>query len=469
MATKKSKKTTDPRRALASVAAILEYPAILERLEHHPRVLVLEAIHQALEWFRAELRPGDTPPDREATGAKVLHFLELNERERLRPVVNATGTILHTNLGRALLPREAIEALAGLYRCCNLQIDLGDGTRGKRNYMSQELICRLTGAEAATIANNNAGATMLLLAALCRGREVVISRGQLIEIGGSYRLPDCIHASGAVMVEVGTTNRTHLRDYENAINENTGALMRCNTSNYRMEGFTKEVPIGEIASLKEKHPDLIVIDDLGCGALVDLEQFGLPHEATVQESIAGGADIVCFSGDKLISGPQAGIIVGRADLIARIKDHPLSRMMRVDKLTDLALEKTLRLFLEPETLVEKNPTLATLAKKGPELKRRAQGLKRRLARLDPPAELRVTESESAMGGGSLPGVPIPTFVLAIRPRTHTAARLHEELRRVEPPVIARVSKEEVHLDMRTLIPGDDELIFRGLAEIWREA
>jgi L-seryl-tRNA(Ser) seleniumtransferase len=352
-------------------------------------------------------------------------------------------------------------------RCCNLQIDMTTGARGRRNAACERLLCRLTGAEAAMLANNNAAATMLILAALCPGREVIVSRGQLIEIGGSYRLPDCVTASGARLVEVGATNKTHLRDYAAALGPDVAAILRVNPSNYRVVGFTQEVGIGELATLKGEWPDLLVIDDLGCGALLDLRAFGLPHEPTVQESIQAGADLCCFSGDKLIGGPQAGIIVGRRDLIARIKKHPLTRMLRVGKLTDMALEQTLRLFLEPETLIENNPTLRMITMSADAIKRRAQSLKRRAEKACAgKLRIRVVEGSSVTGGGSLPATSIPTWLLAISSATNLSAeRLLKKLRDHEPPVIARIENDEVALDLRTILEDEDKIVLAALSTL----
>ncbi|MDQ1255564.1 MAG: L-seryl-tRNA(Sec) selenium transferase [Candidatus Hydrogenedentes bacterium] len=391
----------DPRKSLPAVSAMLEAEAIQRLIEVHTRPLVLDAIRDVLDECRRLLKPGAPPLSSTDVAGRVAALLDLRALDRTRPVVNATGILLHTGLGRAVLPSEAAAALGRLDRCCNLQIDLETGLRGKRNHSVEQLLCKLTGAEAAVIVNNNAAATLLILTALCAGKEVVVSRGQLIEIGGSFRLPDCIHQSGARLVEVGTTNKTHLRDYENALSENTGAVMRVNPSNYRVTGFTKEVPVAELVSLKQRQP-VIVIDDLGCGALIPLEQFGLPHEPTAAESVAAGADIVCLSGDKLIGGPQAGIIVGKKDLVKRIRKHPLNRMLRVGKLTDVALEHTLRLFLEPGTLVARHPTLRMLTMPLDALKRRANRLKRRIEQTSPGLNARVLEDVSEVGGARCP-------------------------------------------------------------------
>jgi len=457
--------SNDPRRDLASVSVLLEHDRIKALLAGHPRPLVLAALRGALDAYRAELQPGDQAPDTDAIARRVeAHFADA-ERDRIRQVVNATGILLHTGLGRAVVPQEAVDALAQLNGCCNLQIDLGTGLRGKRNYMTEQLLCRLTGAEAAMVVNNNAAATMLMLSALCAGKEVVVSRGQLIEIGGSYRLPDCIHQSGAIMVEVGTTNKTHLRDYEHALTDHTAALLHVNPSNYRVIGFTKSVTIEELVTLKQKNPELLVIDDLGCGALIDLARYGLPHEPTAPDSVAAGADLVCFSGDKLIGGPQAGIIVGRKDLIARIKKHPLTRMLRVGKMTDLALEQTLRLFLEPDTLTEKIPTLRMLAMPLAVAKRKAQAVVRKLKAEGSSLDVKVIDTSSEMGGGSLPGVPIPSCGVAVTLSGLSPEEICRRLRRHDPPVIARIKEDAVVLDMRTVLDGEERTIVDAIGSL----
>jgi L-seryl-tRNA(Ser) seleniumtransferase len=460
--------TDDPRRNLASVSVLLEHPRVKDMLRGSNRPLVINALRQALDQYRKKLIPGDSAPDAGAIVAAAASFLRVVEGERLRPVVNATGIILHTGLGRAVLPQSAVDALAGLNRCCNLQIDMETGLRGKRNFVSERLLCELTGAEAAMVVNNNASATLLILTALCQGREVVVSRGQVIEIGGSFRLHECIRQSGAILVEIGTTNKTHLRDYEGAITGQTGALMHIHPSNYRVMGFTQEVSIAELATLKKGH-DLLIIDDLGGGALVDLAPYGLPHEPTVSESIAAGADLACFSGDKLIGGPQAGIIVGRGDLIRKMKKHPLTRMLRVGKMTDLVLERTLRLFLEPDVLLEANPTLRMITMGAEQIRRRAIRLQATLQHECAPADIRLLEGESATGGGSLPVTPLKTFLLAIRVPGISAEGINVQLRRNEPPVIARIERDEVLLDLRTVFEDEEPRILEALILIVRSS
>jgi L-seryl-tRNA(Ser) seleniumtransferase len=454
----------DPRRQLMAVYALLEEPRVQGWVDAYSRPLVLDAIREALDWFRQNYRDESTAPDLEAVLGRVKAALDRDQAQRLRPVINATGIILHTGLGRAVLPQTAVDAVAGLNRGCNLQIDLETGLRGKRDFMCAQLLCKLTGAEAATLVNNNAAATFLILAALSQDKEVIISRGQLIEIGGSFRLPDCIRQSGARMVEIGTTNKTHLRDYENAMNENTGMILRVNPSNYRVVGFSKEVPVQELVGLKKIRPVLIV-DDLGCGALIDLQKYGLPKEPTVAESIKAGADLVCFSGDKLIGGPQAGIIVGKKEWIDRLKKHPLSRMLRVGKLTDLALEHTLRLFLDPDSLPETNPTYAMLARPVSELRASAERLRQVLSTELPGWRLEVVDSESATGGGALPAITLPSCSLALESPQLSADDLSRALRQLDPPIIGRIHEGHVELDLRTLLPGDENLLVAGIKRL----
>ncbi len=458
----------DARRGLVSVGALLETRAVRDLIRAYSRPVVVAAVRAVLDQLRTSLvAEGGAAPAAADVALQVAAALEQADLDRLRPAVNATGVVLHTGLGRAVLPPAASEALSRTSAYCNLQIDLATGSRGKRNHASEQLLCRLTGAEAALLVNNNAAATLLVLACFCQGREVIVSRGQLIEIGGSFRLPDCIRQSGATLVEVGTTNKTHLRDYQAAITENTAAVLRVNPSNYRVIGFSKQVPVTDLATLRDAHP-VLVIDDLGCGALVDLERFGLPHEPTVQESVLAGADLVCFSGDKLIGGPQVGIVVGRQGLIDRMRRHPLTRMLRVGKLTDLALEHTLRLFLTPETLPQQHPVYRMLAAAPRTLGRRATRLRRRILAECPGLTVQTQPDESAVGGGTLPGCVLATRVLAVRSQALSAERLCELLRRCEPPVVCRIKHDEVVLDMRTLQPGDDARIVQAFSRVTQD-
>jgi len=443
------------------VDKVVSAASLLPGLETVPHARLVEASREALDRVRKSLESGAEIPGLEEIAERVRQIVEGGLREGIRPVVNATGVVLHTNLGRAVLPSEAMEAIGRLEGCCSLQIDLDSGERGRRDTVIEKLLHRITGAEAATVVNNNAAATLLVLAALCRDREVIVSRGQLIEIGGSFRLPDVIAQSGACMVEVGTTNKTHLRDYENAITENTAALLRVNPSNYRIVGFTKQVSTAELVSLKEGR-NLIVVDDLGCGALLDLSRIGLPKEPTVQDSLGAGADVALFSGDKLIGGPQAGIIVGKKDLIARIRRHPLARALRVGKFTVAALEATLKLFLDPDALIERNPTLRMLALCPEQLRPRAEALAKRLVSL---IDCEAVDGHSACGGGALPDTPLATVVVALKPKEIPASDLARRLRLGEPSIVARVQDDTVQLDVRTLLDGDEERIETALRKL----
>lgn len=451
----------DPRRALPSVSEVLAHPTLAASGDHDT---VVRAARHVLDACRGRLGGEDDAPTVDQVADQVNRILRADAGARLRPAVNATGILLHTGLGRAVLPGEAVEALSGLSGYCNLQIDLETGRRGKRNYATEQLLIELTGAEAAVVVNNNAAATLLALTALCRGGDVVVSRGQLIEIGGSYRLPDCVHESGAVLREVGTTNKTHLRDYEAALGEETAAVLRVNPSNYRVVGFAKQPTIREMVALKQGR-DVLLIDDLGCGALVDLQRFGLPCEPTVQESVDAGADLVLFSGDKLIGGPQAGIIVGRRDLVAKVRKHPLTRMLRVGKLTDLALQKTLEVFRSPDDLAERHPLYRMLTLSPDELRRRA-GKIVEIAGVGRGLNVRIVEGVSEVGGGSLPTTELPTVLVAVKADTFSAQQLALSLRDRETPVVARIHEGEVVLDVRTLQNElEVETVARALADL----
>jgi len=365
-------------------------------------------------------------------------------------VINATGVIIHTNLGRALLSpaaRAAMEQAARSYS--NLEYDLKAGQRGSRYVHAEELLCRLTGAEAALVVNNNAGAVLLILSALARGREVIISRGQLVEIGGGFRIPDVMRQSGAILVEVGTTNRTHRRDYEAAITDQTAMLLRVHRSNFRLTGFVTEPTLAEMADLAHSQ-GLLVGDDLGSGTLLDTADYGLAHEPTIQESLAAGADIVSCSGDKLLGGPQAGIILGHADLIAQLRRFPLTRALRVDKTTLAGLQATLLHYVKSEATREV-PVWRMIAIPLEALAIRAEAWARRLAAAG--LRSKVRDGRSAVGGGSLPGETLPTRLLALL--EPSPERLASSLRHADPPVIARVEDEQLVLDPRTVQPEEE--------------
>ena len=373
----------------------------------------------------------------------------------LRPVINASGVIIHTNLGRAPLSaatRQAISEAALHYN--TLEYDLEAGRRGSRSIHAQKLLVRITGAEGATIVNNNAAAVLLTLTALARGKQVIISRGQLVEIGGGFRIPAVMAQSGALLVEVGTTNRTHLGDYEEAITDETAAILVAHHSNFKIVGFTAEPELSDLAALAREH-DLLLLHDLGSGTLLDTKVFGLAHEPTVQESLAAGVDIVCFSGDKLLGGPQAGLIVGGREAMERIMRHPLARAVRPDKLCLAGIEATLRHYAQDEA-VEKIPIWRMVSTSSAEIKRTARRWARRLQSAGVPVE--VISGQSTVGGGSLPGETLPTWLVAIQhPRPNTLA---SRLRSSDPPIIGRIEDDQLLLDPRTVLPGQE----KGLVE-----
>lgn len=433
-----------------------------KRLAALPRALLREAVTRFLDLLREEIRSGLlTDPaglSIDALLPRLAAFAVSQTRPHFRRVVNATGVVVHTNLGRSLLAEEAIEAVIQAdRRYSNLEFDLAAGRRGSRYAHVEGLLRDLTGAEAALVVNNNAAAVLIVLETLAKGREVVVSRGQLVEIGGSFRIPEVMAKSGAILREVGATNRTHLRDYENAINDQTAALMRVHASNFRIIGFTKEVPLPELAELGRRR-GLPVIEDLGSGNLFDFRQVGMAHEPTAQETVAGGADVVTFSGDKVLGGPQAGIIVGRKDLLDRIKGNPLNRAMRIDKMTLAALEATLRLYLDPERARVAVPTLAMMTATPELLARKARRLVRLLkASLGGLYTVRAAPGASRVGGGAYPEYDLPTTLARLEglPGAPSPDALRDRLLEADPPLIGRIENDAFCLDPRTL--AEDEL------------
>jgi len=451
-------------RQLPKVDALLERDDIAALENTMPRALLVEAVREAIDATRADLlagRGGDASVD--AVAARAIEGAALKARRSLRRVINATGIVVHTNLGRSLLATEAIAAVdevAAGYS--TLEYDVDSGERGSRHTHVESLICRLTGAEAAMAVNNNAAAVVLAIAALSRGKQAIVSRGELVEIGGSFRVPDVMAESGAVMVDVGTTNKTHLRDYENAIRPETGLLLKVHTSNYRVVGFTEAVALAELVELGARH-GVPVMEDQGSGVLVDLREFGLPHEPTVAEAVATGADVVTCSGDKLLGGPQAGIIAGRYHVIAALKKHPLARAFRLDKMTLAALEATLRLYLDPARAVAEIPTLAMLAATREQMAEKAAALAEALrSACGDAVAAELADDVSRAGGGALPMADIPTVVVAVTPRDVSVQVLEQRLRMGEPHVIARIADGRLMLDPRTLLDGEIEAVASAL-------
>ncbi len=385
-------------------------------------------------------------------------------RPSLRPLINATGVIVHTNLGRSLLAEEAVRAVTQVAsNYSNLEFELEQGKRGSRQSHLEGLLKRLTGAQAAAVVNNNAAAVLISLGALARGREVVVSRGELVEIGGSFRMPEVMAQSGARLVEVGTTNKTHPRDYEAAIGQDTALLLKVHTSNYRILGFTREVSLEELVEIG-RSKGLPVMYDLGSGCLVEFGRWSQEPEPTVQEALAAGADLVTFSGDKLLGGPQAGIILGTRELVERIKRYPLARAVRIDKLTLAALQATLELYWEPQRALERIPTLKMMSTSPRELLPRARRLARLTRKENPLVQVRLAQSHSRVGGGALPLVRLPTWVVAVSHPGIPAQSLGRRLREAEPPVVARVAQEEVILDLRTIQEAEIPLAAKALGQ-----
>ena len=459
--TGKTETKADARARLPSVDRLLAQPEAAALIAAHGRPLTLEALRATLDGLRARPPAAGTDPAALAL-AGASSRLERLARPSQRRVFNLTGTVLHTNLGRALLPEEAIEAVATAMRePSNLEYDLASGRRGERDAHVASWLVRFSGAEAATVVNNNAAAVLLVLNTLAKGREAIVSRGELVEIGGAFRIPDVMARAGARLVEVGTTNRTHLKDYEGAIGPKTALLMKVHASNYRIDGFTASVPASDLAPLARAR-GLALVEDLGSGTLIDLKPLGLPHEPTVAESVAAGADLVTFSGDKLLGGPQAGMIVGRADLIAKINKNPLKRALRLDKMRLAALEAVLRLYADPDKLCRRLPTMRHLGRPQAEIRILATRLAPAVASaFSGRAEVTVVDCASQIGSGAMPVENLPSAGLRLIPAAGGADRLAKQLRQLPIPVIGRIADGAVLLDLRCL---EDEAGFLAQLE-----
>lgn len=461
---------------IPNVDHILSKPQMVQLGTRYPRGIILEAVRRGLDHLRQTIIAAPDPAKLDESILSFEHLLphfmeEIGNQVNpsLRRVVNATGVVIHTNLGRSLLHEDAIEHIAEVSRhYSNLEFDLTQGARGSRYIHVEQTLRRLTGAEGALVVNNNAAAVLLALNTIAAGREVIVSRGQLVEIGGAFRIPDVMNRSGAILKEVGTTNRTHLRDYEGAIGEETALILKVHSSNFRIVGFTAEVELRELAQLAHAN-HLPVMEDLGSGCLIDLRKYGLGREPTAQEAIGDGADIVTFSGDKLMGGPQAGIILGKREYIERIKGNPLNRALRIDKLTLAGLESTLLLYLDEDKATREIPTLRMLSYSHDELQKRAQRLSRKIrARITTELTVTVRDDVSQVGGGAYPVQMLPTKVVALKPSQGSAHQLEERLRKGRPPIIARVSKEEVLLDVRTIGDEEGEFIVDGIeGALWK--
>jgi len=456
-------------RSLPSVEVVLEKLERSPDASSHPRQVMVNAAREVVSELRRGILDGSV---REAPGEKgvlerVRIRLEESRLKGIRRIINATGVIVHTNLGRSLLAEEArvaVDEVISSY--ASLEMDLLTGKRTSRTAYVCRLLADLIGCGGALVVNNNAAAVMLVLNTLCSGRDVIVSRGELVEIGGSFRLPEIIERSGATLVEVGTTNRTRIEDYERAVTGRTGAILKVHQSNFMMSGFVESVPCADLAKLAGGK-GLLLIDDLGSGALYDFSDLGIGREPLPQDSLRSGAQLVTFSGDKLMGGPQAGIVAGEGDLVEKCRQNPMARALRVDKVTLAALQATLMLYLDPERLVERLPTLRMIAMPAEEIKKRAERVAEAISReAGDTAAISVAEEESRIGGGALPGSAIPTYVVVISPRQISADDFVFRLRKCQVPVIGRISEDRALLDLRTVDPSEDDLIIESINGIF---
>ncbi len=451
-------------RNLPAVDRVLREPVLQALVKQLSSDIVTEAVQNRIDYLRRQLvidgASGVSSTDLEPAsiaGVAAAYCRDLL-KPSLRKVINATGTLLHTNLGRAPLAPQALRAIhdvAGGYS--TLEMDMSNGKRGERYSHVENLLCRLTGAEAALVVNNNAGAVLLALTALARGREAIVSRGELVEIGGAFRIPEVMEAGGVLLREVGSTNRTHRRDYVQAITEQTAILLKVHTSNYRIVGFRGEVTSAELVALGREH-QLIVMEDLGSGLFTDLSSYGLAPEPTVGEVVRSGVEVVTFSGDKLLGGPQAGLIVGRKDLIRTIAKHPLARALRIDKLTLAALEATLRLYLQPRQAAKEVPVLSMFAAEPQQQKRRCETLRQRLLEEQVAAEVSLVEDVARVGGGAMPLTELADWAVAIRPHHLSVAELAARLRNYTPALIARIRDDALLVNLRAVFAAEECLL-----------
>ena len=458
-------------RQLPKIDRFLEDSRILDRIAEYGKVRVLNEVRSVLEHARTSILDGlTTDISFENLIEQIDESLKVKQLWHLRRVVNGTGVVIHTNFGRSLLPSSVVAHIASsAAHYTNLEYNLETGARGSRYSHVVDLLKQLTGAEAALVVNNNAAAVLLTLSALAKDKKVIVSRGELVEIGGGFRIPDVMHQSGAILVEVGTTNKTRRSDYEGAIDSDTALLMKVHTSNFKIMGFTESVSISELAKIKNSSGrDLLLIDDLGSGSLLDLSPYGLLEEPTVLDSLKAGSDLVLFSGDKLLGGPQCGIILGSKDAVSRLSQHPLNRALRIDKLSLAALEATLKLYEDPAEALREIPTLSMLTKDFQSLLADGNALIKRLNEADELVDryhFTLQETSSEVGGGAMPLAALKSVALAIEPRHMSVNQLSDRLRKVEIPVIGRIQNDLLHLDLRTLCIEDFAIIEKALSEV----
>ncbi len=460
-------------RQLPAIDRVLREEPLRNLSEQLPQDILSHTVQELITSLRQEiLESGQIIPPKRLLAANVAVVAAENCREFLQPslrkVINATGTLLHTNLGRAPLSSQSLRAINDVAAgYSNLEFELDSGCRGERFSHVEKLLTQLTGAEAALVVNNNSGAVLLALTALGKGREAVVSRGELVEIGGAFRIPEVMEAGGVILREVGSSNRTHLKDYQQAVNENTALLLKVHTSNYRIVGFTKEVPAKELLPLAREN-DLILMEDLGSGLLLDLSNYGLEREPTVPEVVKAGVDVITFSGDKLLGGPQAGIIVGREDLIKKLRKHPLARALRIDKLTLAALESTLRLYLNPKQALQELPVLKMFSADLEQQKQRCQSLFERLEAECLAAEIKLIEDVSRVGGGAMPLTELSDWAVEINPLAHRTADLAKQLRTFSPAVVTRVQNDRLLVNLRAVFEEEEALLAQFLISVLKK-
>ena len=456
-------------RNIPKVDVLLENPRIVKLIKKYHRDVIVDIIREEINKLRTFIKENDDISlIEEKTNQLVENITKSTEKiysYNLRKVINGSGTILHTNLGRAIISKKHANYLSEVVtNYSNLEYNLEEGKRGERYSHFEKLICKITGAEAAMAVNNNAAAVMLVLSSMAKEKEVIVSRGELVEIGGKFRIPDVMKSSNAHLVEVGTTNKTHLEDYSDAITENTGALLKVHTSNFKILGFTESVSVEELSKLS-KEKDIPIIEDIGSGVLIDLSKYGLKYEPTVQDSIKAGVDVVSFSGDKLLGGPQAGIIVGKKKYIDKMKKNPLTRAFRIDKFTATVLEMIFHEYLNEENAIKNIPVLSLITKDIKEIEESAIKLYEKLSNLKDVVDIKVEDTLSQIGGGSLPTEKIKSKCISIVPKNISTASLEEQLRLNENPVVARISDDKLIIDMRCILEDEIEILAEKIINI----
>ena len=456
-------------RSIPKVDVLLENSDIVTLIENHHRDVVVDVIREEIDKLRNFIKENDDINLIEEKINNLIENIKISTEKvysyNIKKVINGTGTILHTNLGRAIISKKHADYLSEVVTSySNLEYNLEEGKRGERYSHFEKLICKITGAEAAMAVNNNAAAVMLVLSSMAAEKEVIVSRGELVEVGGKFRIPDVMKSSNAHLVEIGTTNKTHLEDYEDAISENTGAFLKVHTSNFKILGFTESVSIEELCKLgREK--DIPVIEDIGSGVLIDLSKYGLEYEPTVQDSIKAGVDVVSFSGDKLLGGPQAGIIVGKKKYIDKMKKNPLTRAFRIDKFTATILEMIFHEYLNEEDAIKNIPVLSLITKDLKEIEKNANALFNKIENLENVADINVEDTFSQIGGGSLPAERIKSKSVTIMPKNISTQSLEAILRAGKNPVVGRISEEKLILDMRTVLENEIDILAQKLIDI----